>query len=80
MHYVVWGIHTLNIYKSYFFRSAFLQVLKRLEWKNVASLTEDGHKYTQYIGRLRDILEKHGITFIIKSEFQRDAKNVTTVC
>ena len=46
----------------------------------MASLTEDGHKYTQYITKLRDILEKHGITFISKREFQRDAKNVTTVC
>merc|ERR1712083_557503 len=71
----------------YFFRTiaenqqykyAFLQVLKRLKWKNVASITEDGHKYTQYITKLRDILEKHGITFISKREFQKDAKNVTT--
>ena len=61
------------------FRYAFREVLERLEWKNVASITEHGDKYGSYINKLREILEKDKVTFY-KREFQRDAKNVTTVC
>ena len=53
--------------------------MERLEWKNVASITEHGDKYGSYINKLREILEKDKVTFY-KREFQRDAKNVTTVC
>ena len=32
--------------------------MERLEWKNVASITEHGDKYGSYINKLREILEK----------------------
>ena len=70
---------TLRIRPFFSFRYAFREVLERLEWKNVASITEHGDKYGSYINKLREILEKDKVTFY-KREFQRDAKNVTTVC
>ncbi|XP_022900900.2 uncharacterized protein [Onthophagus taurus] len=51
------------------FRFVYLELLKKLNWKRVAALTEDGQKYTEYISYTQNLLESNGITFIANSKF-----------
>ena len=53
----------------YFFRNAYLEVLKKLGWTRVASLTQDGHKYSEYISHLQDLVTKSKMIFILKQEW-----------
>ncbi|XP_063228981.1 atrial natriuretic peptide receptor 2-like [Bacillus rossius redtenbacheri] len=67
---------------KYFFRTigenkqyeeVYLQLLRRFQWRQVAALTEDGQKYTEYISDLQDLLEKHNIS-VSNRKFPRDRK------
>ena len=66
-------------YAVLFFRYAFLRVLQKLGWSHVASLTQDGHRYSEYVSHLQDILHKNNVKFIMNRKFPRDAKNMTMV-
>ncbi|PSN54801.1 hypothetical protein C0J52_02008 [Blattella germanica] len=50
----------------------YLQLLKRLGWEQVAALTEDGQKYTEYISHMQDYLQSNGITFVANRKFPRN--------
>ncbi|EFN73169.1 Insulin-like peptide receptor [Camponotus floridanus] len=65
----------------YFFRTigenkqykyVYLQLLQMLGWHRVASLTEDGQKYTEYISYMQDLLRDNGITFVANVKFPRE--------
>ncbi|XP_069698476.1 uncharacterized protein [Periplaneta americana] len=65
----------------YFFRTigentqykyVYLQLLQQLGWRQVAALTEDGQKYTEYISHMQDLLQANGITFVANRKFPRD--------
>lgn len=65
----------------YFFRTigenkqykyVYLYLLQRLGWRRVASLTEDGQKYTEYISYMQDMLRDNGITFVANAKFPRE--------
>ncbi|XP_075213197.1 uncharacterized protein LOC142319607 isoform X2 [Lycorma delicatula] len=65
----------------YFFRTigenrqytyVYLQLLKKLQWSQVASLTQDGTKYAEYISSLQDLLYTEKIMFIINRKFPAD--------
>lgn len=65
----------------YFFRTigenshyihVYLELFKKLGWKRVAALTEDGQKYTEYISLMQDLLEKNNIKFIANKKFPRE--------
>ncbi|XP_012229636.1 uncharacterized isoform X1 [Linepithema humile] len=54
------------------YRHVYLQLLQRMHWHRVASLTEDGQKYTEYISYMQDILRDNGITFVANIKFPRE--------
>lgn len=65
----------------YFFRTigenkdyqyVYLQLFKKLGWKRVAALTEDGQKYTEYISHMQEMLGENDITFIANTKFPRE--------
>lgn len=69
----------------YFFRTiaenkqykyAYLRVLEKLQWSQVASLTQDGHRYSEYISHLQDLLQEHSINFIMNRKFQSQAPDM----
>ena len=47
-------------------------MFNRFKWQNVASLTQDGHKYSEYIGHLQDLLQKNDINYILDKKFRED--------
>lgn len=68
----------------YFFRTigenknykyVYLKLLKELGWTRVASLTEDGTKYTEYISHTQDLLQANGIYFVANRKFPHDWEN-----
>ena len=54
------------------FRYAYLQVLKKIGWSNVASLTPVGDTYSEYISPLTDMLQNNSINVIVNDKFQKD--------
>ncbi|PNF24218.1 hypothetical protein B7P43_G15826 [Cryptotermes secundus] len=70
----------------YFFRTigentqykfVYLQLFQKLGWEQVAALTEDGHKYTEYISHTQDLLQANGITFVVNRKFPRDREKAS---
>ena len=61
------------------FRYAYLRVLKKIGWSHVASLTQDGHRYSEYISSLQDTLQKNSILFISNRKFQRETTEMSMV-
>jgi len=50
----------------------YLQLFQKLGWEQVAALTEDGQKYTEYISQMQDLFQANGITFVVNRKFPRD--------
>jgi hypothetical protein len=55
----------------------YLQLLQKLGWEQVAALTEDGQKYTEYISHMQDLLQANGITFVVNRKFPRDREKAS---
>lgn len=53
-------------------RFVYLQLFQNLGWEQVAALTEDGQKYTEYISQMQDLFQANGITFVVNRKFPRD--------
>ncbi|XP_037084864.1 uncharacterized protein LOC119105504 [Pollicipes pollicipes] len=60
------------------FRFVYKQLLAQLKWKRVASLTENGQKYSEYISIMHDMLQASGVTFIANRKFPSDTTNMAT--
>uniref|UniRef100_A0A6A7G3L5 Gamma-aminobutyric acid type B receptor subunit 2 n=4 Tax=Hirondellea gigas TaxID=1518452 RepID=A0A6A7G3L5_9CRUS len=68
------AIFTDRIYPHFFrtipenkiYRHVYLKLFMKMGWKRIASLTEDGQKYSEYITPLHELLEKHGLTFVMR--------------
>jgi hypothetical protein len=58
-------------------RFVYLQLFQKLGWEQVAALTEDGQKYTEYISHMQDLLQANGITFVANRKFPRDRKKAS---
>lgn len=58
-----------NIYKY-----VYAQLFEKLGWHRVASLTEDGQKYTEYISYMQDMFRDKNITFEANIKFPREWK------
>ncbi|XP_076631100.1 uncharacterized protein LOC143346666 [Colletes latitarsis] len=54
------------------YKHVYLQLLKKLGWRRVASLTEDGQKYTEYISYMQDMLRDNGIVFVANAKFPKE--------
>lgn len=70
----------------YFFRTiaenkqykyVYLEIFKKFRWSKVASLTLDGHKYSEYISHLQDVLQTHGINFIMNRKFPKESPDMS---
>ncbi|KAF5297767.1 hypothetical protein FQR65_LT09941 [Abscondita terminalis] len=59
------------------YKHVYLKMFQVLGWKQVASLTEDGQKYTEYITHMETLLEKEGVNFISNLKFPRERDVVT---
>ncbi|XP_033330257.2 uncharacterized protein LOC117222594 [Megalopta genalis] len=57
------------------YKHVYLELFKKLKWKRVAALTEDGQKYTEYISYMEDILRTNGITFVSNFKFPRERES-----
>ena len=53
--------------------------MKKFEWHKVASLTQDGSKYSHYMSSLQDVLQENGIDFVINRKYQRDTVDMSLV-
>ena len=53
--------------------------MKKFDWRKVASLTQDGSKYSHYMSSLQDVLQQSGIDFVINRKFPRDTKDMSLV-
>ena len=58
-----------------------MAALKKFEWRKVASLTQDGSKYSHYMSSLQDEWKRNGtgIDFILNRKFPRDTKDMSLV-
>lgn len=54
-------------------RYVFLAILMEMGWRRIAALTEEGHKYADYIPSLQDLTEKYGTTFVANRNIPNDA-------
>lgn len=55
------------------YKHVYLQLLQKFGWHRVASLTEDGQKYTEYISHMQETLRDNGITFVATAKFLRES-------
>lgn len=61
-----------TIPENHIYRFVYLKLLDALQWRRVAALTEDGHKYSEYLNLLHDDMQKLGLTFIANRKFPHD--------
>lgn len=61
-----------TIGENHQYKYVYLQLLKKLQWYQVASLTQEGTKYAEYISSLHDLLTTNNITFVINRKFPAD--------
>ena len=54
-------------------RYVYLDVFRKFGWNRVASLTLDGHKYSEYISHLQDHLHANGIEFIMNRKVPQES-------
>lgn len=54
------------------YKHVYVQLLQRLGWRRVASLTEDGQKYTEYISYMQDMLRDNSIDYVANVKFPRE--------
>ena len=53
--------------------------MKKLGWSKVGSLTQNGHKYSEYISQLQDFLIPKGIDFVMNRKFQENSPDMSMV-
>ncbi|XP_045472774.1 uncharacterized protein LOC123679301 isoform X2 [Harmonia axyridis] len=69
----------------YFFRTigenkhynqVYVKFFKHMGWKQIAALTEDGQKYTEYISQMQSLLDDYQITLISNKKFPRNPGDI----
>ncbi|XP_064467335.1 atrial natriuretic peptide receptor 2-like [Ornithodoros turicata] len=53
-------------------RFVYLKLFEEMRWHRVAALTEEGHKYSEYINLLQDDMHKHGMNFLTNRKFPHE--------
>uniref|UniRef100_V5IB68 Gamma-aminobutyric acid type B receptor subunit 2 n=2 Tax=Ixodes ricinus TaxID=34613 RepID=V5IB68_IXORI len=61
-----------TIPENHMYRYVYMKLLDAMSWRRVAALTEDGHKYSEYLNLLHDDMQKRGLTFITNRKFPHD--------
>ena len=73
------GLSEVNYWCAFIFSYVYLEVLKKLGWSKVGSLTQNGHKYSEYISQLQDFLIPKGIDFVMNRKFQENSPDMSMV-
>ncbi|KAM7283533.1 atrial natriuretic peptide receptor 2-like [Ixodes scapularis] len=58
--------------ENHMYRYLYLKLLDAMNWRRVAALTDDGHKYSEYLNLLHDDMQKRGLTFITNRKVPHD--------
>ena len=66
-------------FHAFSYRHAYLEVFRKFDWSRVASLTLDGHKYSEYISHLQDHLQTNGVNFIMNRKFPTESPDMSMV-
>ncbi|KAH6944375.1 hypothetical protein HPB50_002815 [Hyalomma asiaticum] len=61
-----------TIPENHIYRFVYLKLLQALHWRRLAALTEDGHKYSEYLNLLHDDMQKLGLNFVTNRKFPHD--------
>ena len=61
------------------FRFAYIATMRALGWTKVASLTQDGLKYSDYITTLQDEFQKYDIEFLMNRKFPKQTSDMRMV-
>ncbi|KAH7976573.1 hypothetical protein HPB52_016328 [Rhipicephalus sanguineus] len=61
-----------TIPENHIYRFVYLKLLQALKWRRLAALTEDGHKYSEYLNLLHDDMQKLGLNFVTNRKFPHD--------
>ncbi|XP_065281541.1 uncharacterized protein [Dermacentor albipictus] len=61
-----------TIPENHIYRFVYLKMLQALQWRRLAALTEDGHKYSEYLNLLHDDMQKLGLNFVTNRKFPHD--------
>ncbi|KAL3182760.1 hypothetical protein MRX96_029359 [Rhipicephalus microplus] len=61
-----------TIPENHIYRFVYLKLLQALQWRRLAALTEDGHKYSEYLNLLHDDMQKLGLNFVTNRKFPHD--------
>lgn len=61
-----------TIPENHLYRYVYMKLLEALQWRRVAALTEDGHKYSEYLNLLQDDMQKRGFNFVTNRKFPHD--------
>lgn len=56
----------------YRYEHVYVRLLKKMGWRRVAALTEDGQKYTEYISHMETVLKENDIELIANKKFPRE--------
>ena len=60
-------------------RYVYLELFKKFEWSKVASLALNGHKYSEYISHLQDVLQENDVTFLANRKFPVESPDMSMV-
>lgn len=63
---------TQSITVSCRYEHVYVRLLKKMGWRRVAALTEDGQRYTEYISHMETMLKKNDIELIANKKFPRE--------
>ncbi|XP_018019867.1 atrial natriuretic peptide receptor 1 [Hyalella azteca] len=58
------------------YRHVFLKLFLELGWKRIASITEEGQRYAEYVTPLREVLEQHHMDFLMR-KYRADPKSLS---
>lgn len=54
------------------FKYVYQSLFQQMGWHRVATLTEEGMKYPEYLSLTQDYLQAHGVSFVANRKFPRD--------
>ncbi|KAF2362436.1 Receptor ligand binding region [Trinorchestia longiramus] len=57
------------------YRHVFLELFRELGWTRIASITEEGQRYAEYVTPLREVLEQNGMVFFMR-KYRPDSKSL----
>lgn len=57
------------------YSDVFAELFMKLGWKRIASITEEGQRYSEYVTPMRELLERKGMVFLMR-KYRVDPKSL----